>query len=487
MRPTHHRPALLLAAVSLLVPVGGQAATFEVTSTADAGTGSLRAAIAAANATASPPHTIVFGAGFPLRGTIVLQSNLPQLVNGRLTIDGNGREPTVSGGDVRPILLVNTGLTVLELRGLHLTAGRNSAGGCVFQDAFNSSQGLRVVDSTFSGCTAIGGSDFPRGGAIHWVASGGLVDISGSAFIGNTAGTPGDIAQSAGGAINATGSLRVVGSRFIGNAVRRAVSQPGGIGGAIRADPRDGIAILEGNRFEDNTAREATAAGGDAGAVYVGCNLDCVASISGNYFVGNVARSAAALFTGGTSAGATVTAQIENNTFFNNEALLSGAGLFVSTANLNLEHNTFLGNRAPSGAHLRLLGGINLGRLVHNAFAATATGTACELQSNTPATTGLTNLFADGSCSGLGASGAVAVADFRVAGVDGLPLIGVVRFAADSPVIDGATNTAECLAFDARGTARPLDGDGDGQARCDIGAFEHAGEVVFRNGFEAPN
>jgi hypothetical protein len=41
----------------------------------------------------------------------------------------------------------------------------------------------------------------------------------------------------------------------------------------------------------------------------------------------------------------------------------------------------------------------------------------------------------------------------------------------DSPAIDSA-DPASCPADDQRGTPRPVDGDGDGTASCDVGAFE---------------
>lgn len=43
----------------------------------------------------------------------------------------------------------------------------------------------------------------------------------------------------------------------------------------------------------------------------------------------------------------------------------------------------------------------------------------------------------------------------------------------NSPAIDSGDNGA-CLAVDQRGVPRPLDGNGDGTAVCDIGAFEFA-------------
>jgi hypothetical protein len=42
----------------------------------------------------------------------------------------------------------------------------------------------------------------------------------------------------------------------------------------------------------------------------------------------------------------------------------------------------------------------------------------------------------------------------------------------DSPAIDAGDNNA-CSVVDQRGVTRPVDGDGDGNAVCDIGAFEY--------------
>ncbi|NJP07127.1 MAG: hypothetical protein HC837_16665 [Chloroflexaceae bacterium] len=53
---------------------------------------------------------------------------------------------------------------------------------------------------------------------------------------------------------------------------------------------------------------------------------------------------------------------------------------------------------------------------------------------------------------------------------------------ANSPAID-AGSTTSCPATDQRGIARPVDGNGDGTAICDVGAYEYtlalASEYVY--------
>lgn len=55
-----------------------------------------------------------------------------------------------------------------------------------------------------------------------------------------------------------------------------------------------------------------------------------------------------------------------------------------------------------------------------------------------------------------------------------------------SPLIDAGDPGDGCAGSDARGVERPQDGDGDGVARCDIGAIEWtpSANVIFADGFE---
>jgi len=61
--------------------------------------------------------------------------------------------------------------------------------------------------------------------------------------------------------------------------------------------------------------------------------------------------------------------------------------------------------------------------------------------------------------------------------------IPVVRPFADSALVDAGSDPA-CPDADARGIARPQDGNRDGDSACDIGAVELFPEVVFISGFE---
>jgi len=47
-----------------------------------------------------------------------------------------------------------------------------------------------------------------------------------------------------------------------------------------------------------------------------------------------------------------------------------------------------------------------------------------------------------------------------------------------SPAID-AGDDAQCPASDQRGVPRPLDGNGDGLAVCDIGSFEYFLSITY--------
>ena len=53
-----------------------------------------------------------------------------------------------------------------------------------------------------------------------------------------------------------------------------------------------------------------------------------------------------------------------------------------------------------------------------------------------------------------------------------------------SPAIDAGGDVG-CVATDQRGVERPIDGDNDATAVCDIGAFEFQFVSIFTDGFES--
>src|SRR5262249_31008401 len=145
--PRHLLPALsLVTAVMMGVWARGQAKTFTVTSTADAGANTLRDAITQANAdtTTVGPDTIAFAIGQGGVPTIVLASVLPAIAR-PVVIDGTTQQPgsmvqisgggTVDGG----LLLIGGNSTVSGLvvngfvtYGIQLaTVGANVVTGCI--------------------------------------------------------------------------------------------------------------------------------------------------------------------------------------------------------------------------------------------------------------------------------------------------------------------------------------------------------------------
>lgn len=80
------------------------------------------------------------------------------------------------------------------------------------------------------------------------------------------------------------------------------------------------------------------------------------------------------------------------------------------------------------------------------------------------------NLYGDASCHITKASSFVAAPKLQpLAANGGFTQTQALKPA--SPAIDKGKNST-CASIDQRGVARPIDGNGDGNARCDIGAFE---------------
>ncbi len=131
VHPAAGAAATIALSVLLAAPAG--AATFLVTTTADSGPGSLRQAVADANANAGA-DTIVFS-GLALPATVSLVAPRMDVV-GDLTIDGPGpRLLTVEGdGSLTGLFRVNRAAAVqnrLLLRGVTVRSFRYLYGGAI--------------------------------------------------------------------------------------------------------------------------------------------------------------------------------------------------------------------------------------------------------------------------------------------------------------------------------------------------------------------
>ncbi|MBI3161551.1 MAG: S-layer homology domain-containing protein [Chloroflexi bacterium] len=221
---------ILLVVTSMLVQATpARAATITVTSNADSGAGSLRAAIAAA----SGGDTINFGAGLSGQ-TITLESELSISVN--LTIDGStlATPVTLDGIDVRAFL-INGGTTVtLNTLNIVNNLGAGTGGG------IRNLGTLTVLNSTISGNNANSASG--KGGGIY---NSGTLTVTDSTISSNTAnGTSAN--SSGGGGIYNSGTLTVDGSTFSGNGASS------GNGGAIYN--AGGTVTISNSTFSGNSA-----------------------------------------------------------------------------------------------------------------------------------------------------------------------------------------------------------------------------------------
>lgn len=178
--------ATLAVALLALLPWAARparAATLTVTTLDDAGAGSLRQAILAANA--SPDDDTIVFAPATDGGTILLASALPALADsGALSIVGNGATSTiVSGGRAVRALAVDAGATV-RISGLTIrdgAAGSGSGGGIA------NSGDLTVVASRILSNEATNGAGlYNVGGAsltlINSLVSGNVGTIGGAVF-----------------------------------------------------------------------------------------------------------------------------------------------------------------------------------------------------------------------------------------------------------------------------------------------------------------
>jgi hypothetical protein len=323
----HHRTRLPKPTRLRVEPLEDRAvpAAFTVSNLADDGPGSLRAAIAAANAN---PGADLIDFAPRLRGTVALTGGELAVTDDLLIAGPGARRLAVSGGDASRVFRIEGGATV-------------------------------VMD----GLTVTRGNGLLRGGGIR---NDGTLTLSRAVVSDNVVvGTPGASPSTAafGGGIFSTGTLTVLHTTFARNRAVGADGDPGGpgsaaLGGAVASIGLDGpaaSAVISHSTFRDN---RALGGAGGAGATSTGGALGgAVMNDNSGMTVGNSTfRDNRAV--GGSAAG--------SPGGFGSGGAIQNAARF-GDATLSVGHSTLTNNRAVGGA-----GGVGRGGGIANfvAFAA---------------------------------------------------------------------------------------------------------------------
>lgn len=452
--------ALLAGGVALLTAAAPAAAlvTFTVTTDADAGPGSLRAAMDDA-VFANDDVTIVIP---PEVGDITLTSGeVVAVTYGHdLTIVGSGQAVvqttpgarvmrvlsdtkahiehlTITGGDNVPWVgagIYQEGVGLLELVNVTVTGNVGGGGAGAFSEG-----AAAVIGSTITDNHAVAPANPNWGGGVY--ATGDLMVIDSE--------VSGNISNGDGGGIYAWGDIAVSDSRIVGNEARGGTPNTTGGGGGIftRETGQFGTSnvVVARSTIADNTAA------GEGGGISAADAVTVAAStLHGNTatVIGGAVAAAEATFTNATLSG--------------NTAGRRGGAVIVGDGSATLQFATVVGNAAEEGASL--YGDATLHGTV---LAGAVGGDHCE--GGTVVSTG-SNLADDVSCA------LVAGGDQQAPGLDpvlgpladnGGPTVTHLPLAA-SPLLD-AVPVAACGpagAVDQRGEARPV-----GPA-CEIGAVE---------------
>jgi hypothetical protein len=283
-----------------------------VSNPADSGTGSLRAAVVAADSDAAQglSDVITFAAGFAGQ-TIVLGSALPELNGiGKITIDGSSLSSQVAVmNNSSRVFTVDLGL-MAEFDNLTITSQvpSGSLGGGVANNGT-----LTVNDCTLSGGSA------NQGGAIY---NNGTLTVSGSTMSGNTA--------FAGGAVYSDGSLMLSGCTLTHN------SASDGSGGAIVN--ADSTASVAGCSFSSNSA----SSGGGAIA-----NINGTLTVNNSTLSGNRGYDGGGIYNSGALTLSSSTLSLNSamvRSVFATGAVYGGGVYNAGTATIS--SSTFLGNTA---------------------------------------------------------------------------------------------------------------------------------------------
>jgi hypothetical protein len=372
--------------------------------------------ITAGNADFPTIHTFdTFGGGMSVMNAS------PSLAN--LVFSGNKAEPEYHGGGGMFNWYSDPRLT-------HIIFYHNSAGGG--GGMYNHGSNPVLTDVVFIENTAISGA-----GMNNYEGSNPTLDQV--IFQGNTA------ALNAGGMANDLTSNPVLDHvSFIENSTRDYGGGIGNFGGSPR---------LTDVEFIGNSAKEG-------GGMYNG--LSGKPDMTNVTFFENTARTL-----GGGMANNDSSPVLVNVTFSANRAGEYGGGMcnFYTSSRPLLTNVTFTGNKAPHGSAICNVGG---GFKLVNGIVWGNTG-APEQIYNDHIVPDIAYSDIEGGWTGVGNINEDPHFDFFGYYESATQLYSLL---VESPAIDNGSPTG-CPATDQTGSARPVDGNGDGRALCDMGAFEY--------------
>ncbi|MCC6849425.1 MAG: CSLREA domain-containing protein [Deltaproteobacteria bacterium] len=478
------RRLLLAVALGLAASEAG-AATFVVTTTADAADGacdadcSLREALIAANAAPGldsievPAGTYVLGGA----GHEDLAASGDLDIGGSVTIAGAGASLTiVDGGGVDRVFDVVATATV-TLRGLTIRNGRvpdgdaQGGGGLLWNERDTGrTLALTLADVAVTGND--GGRGLDGGGGIRIGQEGppaSSVTIRDSTIRDNT------LADGDGGGLHLCCdhlTVAIQRTTISGNAAADDPNVAGlhGEGGGVYHCCNDTSLTVSDSTISDNDGPT------QGGGLYACCGqaLHTLVTLQRTTVRGNRALGAGTFQgTGGGIEGEGAVVLV-NSTLSGNQARRDGGGIDNEDV-LVMRNVTIAGNTGGRGGGFYEDGlRTTLGNVLFaDNVEPPATAANCGIAAGTdPLVSQGGNLSSDASCPLAGAGDRASVAPLLGPLADNGGPTATHALEPASPAVDAGGGADACDAVDQRGRPRPADGDGDGEARCDAGAFE---------------
>lgn len=454
------RTSLVLALASILCTGAASAATITVTTTDDGsvtGECTLRDAVLSASddtahaacAAGDAGHDdIVFAPG--VSGTILLTGGQLELVE-ETTITGPGADLlTIDAQQNSRIFLIDgdpsisTVLTGMTLTGGRTTADADSGGAISCQSA------LELVDSVVTG-NSTAGANAPGGGIF-------------------------------------TATTTVLTRTIVsGNHTEGYGSPAGGVMVVF------GTGSLTDSTIADNWTEGDTAGGGGIVVLWNWFDATFVNStVSGNSTLGDNSQ-AAGIAVGGNAFLYNSTVSGNSTYGVNNVGGFNDSGALSVTGNITLINSTLVDNVSMNGGFAVNLANPDTTVLtMKNTLLANTDGSTPLCDATIDAASGTHNLASDASCGSdtLIGGAPVTVAALALAPLadNGGPTMTHALLGGSAAIDAGDEATCDATPIgdlDQRGQTRPLDGNGDSNAICDVGAYEAEDtDTIFRDGFD---